>query len=106
MKEGSIIRAAVADVARTAIQVSGNNLLSFLQLFLKKQYDCGGEGLEWRAAGGKHNKSLFSIGPSANWNERPVIHGYSRIFESIRNAMKDFITNKVKVAPALAWTSS
>lgn len=30
MKEESIIRAAVADVARTAIQVSGNDLLSFL----------------------------------------------------------------------------
>lgn len=64
------------------------------------------EGLEWRAAGGKHNKRLFSIGPSENWNERPAIHGYSRIFESIRNAMKAFVTNKAKVAPALAWTSS
>lgn len=34
---------ALADVVRTAIQVSGNNLLSFLQLFLKKQDDCGGK---------------------------------------------------------------
>lgn len=105
MKEGSITRAAMADVSRTAIQVSGNNLLYF-PIVPEKAGGLRREGLEWSAAGGKPNQSLFSIGPSANWNERPVIHGYSRIFESLTNAMKDFITNEAKVAPALAWTSS
>lgn len=59
MKEESIIHTAVADVVRTAIQVSGNDLLSFSPIVPEKAWQLWRKALEWRAAGGKPNKSLF-----------------------------------------------
>lgn len=50
----------------------------------EKAKQLGRKAQEWRAAGGKHNKGLFSIKPTPNWNQRPVIHGHRVIFFKIR----------------------
>lgn len=49
---------------------------------------------ERRAAGGKHNMGLFSVKPTPNSNQRPVIHGYRLMFFFL-NRLKRYEKSRV-----------